>query len=262
MAAEPADYVAPIDYRSDPAARLTRARELAEAYQIVLRVENGQFVGRGWELPAVGCGATERACVRATRTALTSAVVGLLEAGQSPPLPEFPGSPRPAGGGRRWAVRWARNMALATTGVCVVAIMAVAAVGAKTVVISGTAIVCLGLLVSVFGVLGRYWWAVGLGQSYLLICIIFVVMVNAFRLSPRAAYAPFLCVGVPYVIVLILATITTARREPRTERPWECEGCGYLLVGLNEPRCPECGRWFDPRRWAGMAAPTVGAETR
>lgn len=26
-----------------------------------------------------------------------------------------------------------------------------------------------------------------------------------------------------------------------------CLKCGYLLRGLTEPRCPECGRAFDPR---------------
>jgi hypothetical protein len=25
-----------------------------------------------------------------------------------------------------------------------------------------------------------------------------------------------------------------------------CWGCGYILNGLPEPRCPECGRRFDP----------------
>ncbi len=25
-----------------------------------------------------------------------------------------------------------------------------------------------------------------------------------------------------------------------------CIGCGYQLIGLPEPRCPECGRAFDP----------------
>lgn len=25
-----------------------------------------------------------------------------------------------------------------------------------------------------------------------------------------------------------------------------CRGCGYELVGLDEARCPECGRGFDP----------------
>jgi hypothetical protein len=25
-----------------------------------------------------------------------------------------------------------------------------------------------------------------------------------------------------------------------------CVGCGYLLLGLPQPRCPECGRDFYP----------------
>jgi hypothetical protein len=33
--------------------------------------------------------------------------------------------------------------------------------------------------------------------------------------------------------------------EPDHKR---CLGCGYILDGLPEPRCPECGRGFDPSR--------------
>ncbi|MEW6197355.1 MAG: hypothetical protein AB1601_01640 [Planctomycetota bacterium] len=29
--------------------------------------------------------------------------------------------------------------------------------------------------------------------------------------------------------------------------PKRCLGCGYILQGLPENRCPECGRTFDPR---------------
>ncbi len=49
--------------------------------------------------------------------------------------------------------------------------------------------------------------------------------------------------------------------EPDHKR---CLGCGYILDGLPEPRCPECGRGFDPndaltytikeRRRSGWAA--------
>ena len=32
----------------------------------------------------------------------------------------------------------------------------------------------------------------------------------------------------------------------RTDRQKRCLSCSYLLVGLPENRCPECGRTFDP----------------
>ena len=32
----------------------------------------------------------------------------------------------------------------------------------------------------------------------------------------------------------------------RTGQPPACQGCGYRLDHLTEPRCPECGRSFDP----------------
>src|SRR4051794_11931117 len=33
---------------------------------------------------------------------------------------------------------------------------------------------------------------------------------------------------------------------PATESPPRCLQCHYVLRGLPEPRCPECGRFFDP----------------
>jgi len=34
-----------------------------------------------------------------------------------------------------------------------------------------------------------------------------------------------------------------------------CQKCGYLLLGLVEPRCPECGTPFDPERVNEQALP-------
>ena len=39
---------------------------------------------------------------------------------------------------------------------------------------------------------------------------------------------------------------TVVQLQP-IDRPGYCVGCGYSLYGLPEPRCPECGRAFDPR---------------
>ena len=37
-------------------------------------------------------------------------------------------------------------------------------------------------------------------------------------------------------------------RWRRVAGPDRCYGCGYLLIGLTESRCPECGQSFDPSR--------------
>jgi hypothetical protein len=36
------------------------------------------------------------------------------------------------------------------------------------------------------------------------------------------------------------------RRSIRRAMPEFCVKCGYCLVGLKDPRCPECGTPFDP----------------
>jgi predicted RNase H-like HicB family nuclease len=65
-----------------------QARALARRYQIILMFEDGQWFGRGLELPHVMAdGRTPDKCVSATRNALTAAAATMLEAGQSPPAP-------------------------------------------------------------------------------------------------------------------------------------------------------------------------------
>jgi len=67
---------------------LRRAREIAESYQIILQEEDGEFYGRGLELPNVmDDGKTPDECVRNTRKALAVAVAHLLESGQAVPSP-------------------------------------------------------------------------------------------------------------------------------------------------------------------------------
>jgi predicted RNase H-like HicB family nuclease len=67
---------------------LQRAAVLAEHYQIILECDQGQWHGRGLELPHVfGDGATPELCIQSTRQALTAAVAYLLEKGSNPPSP-------------------------------------------------------------------------------------------------------------------------------------------------------------------------------
>lgn len=67
---------------------ITKARVLARQYQIILDPEDGEWYGRGLELPNVfGQGRTEHQCVINTREALTAAVATMIEVGQTPPAP-------------------------------------------------------------------------------------------------------------------------------------------------------------------------------
>ncbi|MCE9604519.1 MAG: type II toxin-antitoxin system HicB family antitoxin [Planctomycetia bacterium] len=62
------------------------AKRYADSYQIILQFEDGEWYGRGLELPQVfGDGKTPEACVENTREALEGAVAFLLEQGQRPP---------------------------------------------------------------------------------------------------------------------------------------------------------------------------------
>ena len=76
-----------IDRPFDPGV-LRRASEIANSYQIVIHSEDGEYYGRGLEMPFVmNDGKTPDECVRATRDALTTAVAYLLETGKTPPAP-------------------------------------------------------------------------------------------------------------------------------------------------------------------------------
>jgi DNA-directed RNA polymerase subunit RPC12/RpoP len=46
------------------------------------------------------------------------------------------------------------------------------------------------------------------------------------------------CVGIPVAVVVILVV---ALRKKDGDRETRCRRCGYILRGISEPRCPECG---------------------
>jgi predicted RNase H-like HicB family nuclease len=64
------------------------AHEIVDNYQIILDNEDGEFYGRGLEMPNVyGEGKTANACVKSTREALFAAVATMIEMNETPPLP-------------------------------------------------------------------------------------------------------------------------------------------------------------------------------
>ncbi|MBN2293553.1 MAG: hypothetical protein JXM70_14080 [Pirellulales bacterium] len=67
---------------------LDAAEKLVDAYDIVLRREEGEWVGHALEYPeAIGVGKTVQKCMMETRKSLLAGVASMLEAGKTPPLP-------------------------------------------------------------------------------------------------------------------------------------------------------------------------------
>jgi predicted RNase H-like HicB family nuclease len=81
-----------VDRPFDPAL-LKKARQIVDRYQVVIRHEDGEYYGRGLELPgAMDDGKTPDECVANTREAMVVVVGYMLEQGQSPPLPALEGA--------------------------------------------------------------------------------------------------------------------------------------------------------------------------
>ncbi len=66
---------------------LAKARKIAEKYEIILTQEDGEWYGKGVEMPTVFAdGSTPDKCIESTREALTATVAYLLEQGQVVPV--------------------------------------------------------------------------------------------------------------------------------------------------------------------------------
>jgi hypothetical protein len=129
----------------------------------------------------------------------------------------------------------------------------------ETVLVTGWAVAALGLLLLTAGVFARYAAVVWIGLANGVVCAVFVGCVQIFGWGPDAAYVPFALMGVAFLIGLLLL-LFHARRTMRRVDPNRCVRCGYLLIRLPEPRCPECGTPFDPTTIRDAADGAAGAE--
>src|SRR5438874_1574516 len=67
---------------------LGRARKLARSYQVLIWFEDGEYYGRGLELPFTAAdGKTAQECFENVREAMVGTVAHMLERGESPPPP-------------------------------------------------------------------------------------------------------------------------------------------------------------------------------
>lgn len=71
----------------DPAI-LAQAKKIAADYEIVMWFEDGEWYGRGLELPhTYGDGKTPAACIASVRQGLVVTVATMIEDGDRPPVP-------------------------------------------------------------------------------------------------------------------------------------------------------------------------------
>lgn len=71
----------------DPAV-LSKARDLAASYQVLIWLEDGEYFGRGLELPfTLADGKTPEECFDNVREAMTGTVAHMLERNETPPAP-------------------------------------------------------------------------------------------------------------------------------------------------------------------------------
>lgn len=80
-----------VDRPFDPKV-LKRAQEIASKYQVIIQQEDGEFIGRGLELPnAYEDGSTPDECVKKTREMFVTVVASMIEGGEVPPPPASEG---------------------------------------------------------------------------------------------------------------------------------------------------------------------------
>jgi len=71
---------------------LAKAKKIIERYEVVMSFDDGQWYGKGLEMPLVfGDGKTPDECIKNTKEALTATIAHLLEIGEVVPAPASQG---------------------------------------------------------------------------------------------------------------------------------------------------------------------------
>lgn len=115
----------------------------------------------------------------------------------------------------------------------------------ENVLFTGPILFALGIALIVGSWPIRFWWGGMLGAMHCGICALLVMLVNLLRLSPGTAKAPSIVMGAVYLVSALPLAAFAYCNIPAEHDPSRCVKCGYLLYGLSEPRCPECGTAFD-----------------
>ncbi|MFK7788132.1 MAG: hypothetical protein AB8C95_01395 [Phycisphaeraceae bacterium] len=111
-----------------------------------------------------------------------------------------------------------------------------------------------GTLRTIIGMPIRFWLIPVAALVYVKLFIICLVY---------AAPLVILGVGAVFSMALALPIYRLFKNDfAKTTPPWLCKACGYPLMGLTDPSCPECGEKFDPEAVPKMATAADAKDDR
>ncbi len=143
-------------------------------------------------------------------------------------------------------IRWGLAAAWVAWFACALAEVLIVFYDVESVIVTGPIILVLGLIGILIARFAGYLALALVCCGNALVCLLFFGLVVLLDWSPSEAETPFVVMGLLYVVGTLPIVCSLARWAPRALNPWECVNCCYLLYGLAEPRCPECGEPFDP----------------
>jgi hypothetical protein len=146
---------------------------------------------------------------------------------------------------RKKMVKLVRVLLAATWSICAIG-TALIVWEVETVLFTGPVLFLAGAGLLGFAWACRYVSAGALGVLHMGVCVLFFSLVVALRWGPNAARIPFMVMSILYAALTLYPALFAIMHPPRVHVPGTCVQCGYILYGLPEPRCPECGKPFDP----------------
>ena len=92
----------------------------------------------------------------------------------------------------------------------------------------------------------RHKTGIVLGASMIGISLLLYLLVVTLEWSPSDAELPFSVLSPTYMALSLPMVVYVLVRPPVLFKEWQCHGCGYPIVGLTQPSCPECGSAIPP----------------
>lgn len=158
---------------------------------------------------------------------------------------ETPPSPPPSR-----PVRLVRGLMLLSWLTCAAGTLAIPTIGLESIVLSGPFLAGLAFLTLLASLATRNHRASVVGLTHVGFCLVIFLLffaLAALRSRMSTMYTTVSLMGILYTLATVPLTVWAWLVRPDRRNPWVCVRCGYVLRGLTEARCPECGTAFDPK---------------